>query len=116
MIGESDLYNHNRYEYYCITVESVAVLRLEASFVRSLISTNRLYELVVLFRRFHTARLSFHLLAQLEAEDVDQQSPAGKEWPSGSGRAAGAEPPSSSQELGSLHDGRECGREVSRSW
>ena len=99
-----------------MTVEPVVVLRLDASFVRNLISTNRLYELVLLPSGCDVACVSFPLFAQLEAEDVDQQSPAGKEWPSGSRRAAGDLSTTSSQELGSLHDGRESEDAMSGSW
>lgn len=116
MIGETDIYNHNRYEYYCVTIESVVVLRLEASFVRNLISSNRLYELVSIPIRFNIACLPFPLLAQLEAEDVDQQSPAGERRPSRSGSATGARPPSPPQELSSLYNGRESEEEMSHSW
>ena len=57
VIGEADIYNNNRYEYYCVTCESVIivnviynqviVLRLTATFVKQLISENHRYELVL---------------------------------------------------------------------
>lgn len=46
VIGETDIFNHNRYEYYCVTCEEVVVLRLCNSVLFDIIKKNKRYELV----------------------------------------------------------------------
>lgn len=47
VIGETDIYNHNRCEYYCVTCENVVALRLCSTDLLNIIKKNKRYELVV---------------------------------------------------------------------
>ena len=49
MIGETDIYNHSRYEYYCVTCEEVVVLRVSSTILYEIIEKNKRYDLVILF-------------------------------------------------------------------
>ena len=47
VIGETDIYNHSRYEYYCVTCEEVVVLRVSSTILYEIIEKNKRYDLVI---------------------------------------------------------------------
>ena len=47
VICETDNYNHNRYEYYCVTCEEVVVLRVNSTVLYEIIEKNKRYDLVI---------------------------------------------------------------------
>lgn len=63
IIGETDIFNKNRYEYYCVSCDNVPLLflinlqvtafRLDGVVVRTIIDENKSYEMV-LSSSFHS--------------------------------------------------------------
>ncbi|KAK8831194.1 hypothetical protein WA577_003365 [Blastocystis sp. JDR] len=45
IIGETDIFNKNRYEYYCVSCDDVTALRLDGVVVRTIIDENKNYEM-----------------------------------------------------------------------